>query len=172
MSKFDELKEKIYNQLDVSDIKDKEQKVQQIILISSGLSAGAAVQPLPFADFPILTTIEAAMVMKIGDVYGFKFSLDRSGDILKELAGVIGLGWLAKNAIITGYKTIIPFAGGFFTIPLVFGACYGIGKVADYYFKCKVNNVPFDESFAKKLFKKSKEEGTKIGKNDGKIKEL
>lgn len=172
MSKFDDLKEKILNQLDVSSIKNKQQKIEQIIIVSSGLSAGVAVQPLPFADFPILTTIESYMVVKIGEVYGFNFTLERSADILKELAGVIGIGWLAKNLILTGYKTIIPFAGGFFTIPLVFGSCYAIGKVADYYFKCKSDNVPFDENFAKKLFEKAKKEGEEKGKDDDNIKKL
>lgn len=172
MSKFEDLKERILKNLDVSNIKEREKKIQQIILVSSGLSAGVAVQPLPFADFPILTTIEAIMVLKVGEVYGFKISLDRANEILKEMAGVLGLAWLAKNTILTGYKTVIPFAGGFFTIPLVFGSCYGIGKVADYYFKSKVENTEFDKEFAKKLFKISKSEGTKLGKDKKNIKNL
>lgn len=171
MSKLDEYKEelikkKLLDQIDAHPI-DKlnfQQKVDQIIMVSSGVAAGAAVQPLPFADFPILTTIEIIMVMKIGQIYGFELNMDRAGEVFKELASVIGMGYLAQQGILIGYKTVIPFAGGFFTIPLVFGSCYGIGKAADYYFKCKVNDVPFLAKIAKEIFNQEKRNGEKIHK--------
>jgi uncharacterized protein (DUF697 family) len=166
LSNFDKLKEKVMRDIDAS-VKsniDLKEKINKVILVSSGISAGAAVQPLPFADFPILTTIEAIMVLKIGELYGFKLSFDRGKEILLEIGGVIGMGWLAKNLIITGYKTFIPFAGGFFTIPLVFGSCYAIGKVTDYYFKCKQEGSSFDKKIADSIFKAAKKDGEKLGK--------
>lgn len=173
MSNFDKLKEKLMHDIDVSTKSNitLNEKINKVILVSSGIAAGAAVQPLPFADFPILTTIESVMVLKIGELYGYKINFDRGKEILLELGGVIGMGWLAKNLIITGYKTFIPFAGGFFTIPLVFGSCYAIGKVTDYYFKCKQEGIDFDKKIAGIIFKTAKKDGEKLGKQKENIKQ-
>ena len=160
--KFEELKRQLEAKLqnmpqDVSPA-DVQANVDRVILVCSGLCAGAAIQPIPFGDAFILTPIEMIMVMKIGHLYGFKISKERAASIVQELAGVVGMGWLAKNAILAGYKTFIPYAGGFFTVPLVFAACYGIGKVADFYFRCKREKRPFDTKQAKLLWKSAKQQ--------------
>lgn len=165
MKKFDQLKQELLKEMAIDEKLDKKKNVDKIIVVASGLSAGIAVQPLPMADFPVLTTIEIVMVKRIGEIYGYDFTLDRAKEILIEIGGVVGMAVLAKNAIITGYKTVIPFAGGFFTIPLVFGSCFAIGRVADYYFTCKSENKLFDKKMAKSLFQKSKKEGEYYGEN-------
>lgn len=65
MSRFEDLKYEILSQIEISNLSDRTQRVQQIIMSCSGLSAGVAIQPLPFADFPLFTFIEAVMVMKL-----------------------------------------------------------------------------------------------------------
>lgn len=172
MSKFEDLKRQLMDEISIDTKKSKEENISEILLVASGIAAAVAVQPIPFADFPILTAIEVVMVKRIGEVYGFAFSFDRTKEILIELGSVVGLAILAKNLILTGYKTVIPFAGGFFTIPLVFGSCYAIGRVADYYFKCRFDNVKFDKSMARKIFKKAKKWGEELGKDKENIGEL
>ncbi len=167
MSEFEKLKLSLLEKMEIEHVGNREQKVNQTILVASGVSAGVAIQPLPFADFPVLVFIESIMVLKIGEFYGYSISMDRARDILKEIAGVVGMGWIAKNAILAGYKSFIPFAGGFFTIPLVYGSCYAIGQVASYYFQSKVDKKPFDEAFAKKLFKFSIREGEELRRKEG-----
>ena len=127
-------------------------KVEQIIKVTSISCAAIALMPIPFADFPVLTAIECAMVMKLGQLYGFEITKERAFNILKELGGVVGLAWIGKNLILLGYKTVVPFLGGFFTVPMVFGVCYGMGKVASLHFEHKKAGKKFDLQHAKELF--------------------
>lgn len=168
---FEEILEKINKELNNEIIEDE--KVERVIKFCSALCAGIALQPIPIADFPILTTIEIAMVMKIGNIRGFDISKDRAGHIIKELLSVIGLGYLAKTGILIGYKTIIPYFGGFFTIPLVYGACYAIGKTADYYFIQKKKGIDIEKKALKSIYNKFLEIGKILGseyKNEAKNK--
>lgn len=168
---IDEVLERINDEIKKEYLEDK--RVERVIKFCSALCAGIALQPIPIADFPILTTIEVAMVMKIGNIRGFQISRDRALDILKEILGVVGLGYLAKSGIIFAYKTFIPFLGGFFTIPLVYGACYAIGKVADFYFVQKRSGNPINKKELQVIYKRELEEGKRIGselKNENKDK--
>jgi len=159
--KFEELKRQVEAKLKTQqqgiNSTDLKANVDRVILVCSGVCAGIAMQPIPFADAFVLTPVEMIMVMKIGHLYGFSISKERAASIVKELAGVVGMGWVAKNLILAGYKTFIPYAGGFFTVPLVFGACYGIGKVADLYFRCKQEGRTFDKKEAIALLKYAKD---------------
>ena len=140
-------------------------KVERVICVHSVGCAAIALMPIPFADFPVLTAIECAMVMKIAHLYGFKISKERALEILGELGGVLGIAWLGKTGILLGYKTFIPYWGGFCTVPMVFGVCYGMGKVADLYFKNKTANEPFNREKAKQLFQETKEKAKLFIKN-------
>ena len=52
----------------------EDQKVAQIIKIFSGVCAGVAIQPIPFADIFILTPIQAFMGTRIGAIRGLPAS--------------------------------------------------------------------------------------------------
>ena len=140
-------------------------KVEQVIKVSSISCAAIALMPIPGPDFPVLTAIECGMIIKIGHLYGFKITKERALEILCELGGVLGMAWLGKTGILLGYKTFIPYWGGFFTVPMVFGVCYGMGKVADLYFKNKIANEPFNREKAKQIFQETKEKAKLFIKN-------
>ena len=143
-----------------------EQKTHRIIHGTGAICGVIAVQPIPFADIFILTPIQTVMVMNIGKVYGFPLGKKQAHEVMMEIAGVVGMGFLAQQTVIGLYKTIVPFAGGIFTIPLVWGATYGIGRVARYYFECKKEGKKWDKTIAKSEFKKGKAQGMKnSGKN-------
>ena len=71
--------------------------------------------------------------------------------IIKEILGVIGLGMLAQNFVLTAYKIGVPYFGGFMTIPLVFGATYAIGRVMDTYFIKKKKKEVINPDELKKM---------------------
>lgn len=123
-------------QRDVLDIEKRtdlsaDQKVNQIIVIFSSVCAGIAIQPIPFADFFILTPIQAFMGSRISAIRGIPLAEKEVSDIVKEIVGAVGMGLLAQQLVIGAFKTFLPFLGGFMTIPVVFGATYAIGKVMD-----------------------------------------
>ena len=87
-----------------TDITD-DQKVSRIIRLFSAVCAGVAVQPIPFADFFILTPIQAFMGTRIAAIRGVPIKQSDALTLLKELTGVIGLGYLAQQLAIGAYKT-------------------------------------------------------------------
>ncbi|HPN72409.1 MAG TPA: DUF697 domain-containing protein [Candidatus Omnitrophota bacterium] len=145
------------------------QKIDRIIHGTGMVCGIIAVQPIPFADIFILTPIQTVMVMNIGKVYGFDISQKKAHEVITEIAGVVGLGYLAQQTVIGLYKTIVPFAGGVFTIPFVWGSTFGIGRVAKYYFEnLKGGKKKMDKNIAKQEFKKGLEQGKKESKSNKK----
>ena len=114
----------IENRTDITD----DEKVTKIINITASVCAGVAVQPIPFADFFILTPIQAYMGTRIAAVRGISILKNDSITTLKQISGAVGLGLLGQQTVIGAYKTFIPFLGAVTTIPLVFGVTYGIGN--------------------------------------------
>ena len=155
----------IENRTDISN----DEKVTRIIKIFSTTCAAVAVQPIPFADIFVLTPIQAYMGTRIAAIRDLPVSEEKATEIIKELAGVVGLGLLAQQLVIGGYKTFIPFLGAFTTIPIVFGLTYAIGKVMDVYFIKKSRNEKYNPEELAKIFKetlrKKKAEGKKQRKD-------
>ena len=153
-------------QANVTDIESRDdltnnQKVSQIIKLFSAVCAGVALQPIPFADIYFLTSIQAYMGTRIAAIRGVPVSKGSSLFIMKEIAGVIGLGLLAQQLALGVYKTGLPFLGGFTTIPLVFGLTYGIGRVMDAYFIAKVKGQFLSPEAMKQIWRKARKEGRK-----------
>ena len=154
---------------EILDIEKREdltddQKVSQIIVVFSSICAGVAIQPIPFADVFILTPIQAYMGTRISAIRGMPLSEKEVGEVLKEIAGVVGLGLLAQQLAIGAYKTVLPFLAGFTTIPLVFGMSFGIGKVMDTYFVNRAKGERMSPDQIKKAWAHARAEGNKKGK--------
>ena len=135
-----------------------EEKVEKLLRRFSAICAATAVQPIPFMEIFTLTPIQAYMGTLIGQARGYKFSMM---EVYKEIIGVIALGFLAQQSILGLYKTIIPFLGGFTTIPLVFVFTYAIGKVMDFYFVSKTQGKTLTKDDLKNLFKQAKKDAKK-----------
>ncbi|QEH81144.1 DUF697 domain-containing protein [Sphingomonas sp. C8-2] len=114
---------------DLSDDK----KVDQIIVIFSTACAAIAIQPIPFADFFILTPLQAYMGARLAAIRGVPLSEAQAAEIVKEIMGVVGMGLVAQQAGIAAAKIFFPIVGGVATLPVVFGLTYAIGKVMDFY---------------------------------------
>lgn len=152
----------IENRIDLSD----DQKITRICTVFGTTCAAVAVQPIPFADIFVLTPIQAYMGKKIADIRGYNISEAGAKEIFKELAGLVGLGFLSQQLAIGAYKTVLPFISGVTTIPLVFGLTYGMGKVMDYYFEKKIKGEKLDPEMVKSIFKKAKAEGKQKSKEN------
>jgi len=152
----------IENRTDLSD----DQKVTRICTVFSTSCAAVAVQPIPFADIFVLTPIQAYMGKKIADIRGFDISEAGVKEILKELAGLIGLGLLSQQLAIGTYRTVLPFISGVTTVPLVFGLTYGMGRAMNYYFEKKIKGEKTDPEMIKNIFKAGRAEGKQKSKDN------
>ena len=167
MELIEKVKEKI--KTEVSEIEKrtdltKDEKVEKICIVFGTFCGAVAVQPIPFADFFVLTPIQAYMGKKIADIHGYEITENGATQIFKEIAGLVGMGLLSQQLIISLYKTFIPFLGAITTIPLVFGMTYGMGKVMNAYFKAKIKGETISKSEITKIFKNAKKQGQEIGK--------
>tara|TARA_R110000868_G_scaffold361299_1_gene623277 strand:+ start:268 stop:831 length:564 start_codon:yes stop_codon:yes gene_type:complete len=156
---------------EVSDIENRtdltdQQKVDKVITIFSTFCAAIAVQPIPFADIFVLTPIQGYMGKKIADIRGYNISEAGAKEVFKELAGLVGLGFLAQQLAIGAYKTVLPFLGAITTIPLVFGLTFGMGRVVDYYFTKKIKGEKITKNDLKNVMKKAKAESKDVMKEN------
>ena len=142
-----------------------EEKVSRITHITCATCAGVAVQPIPFADIFVLTPIQAYMGSRIAAIRGVPVSESEASTIIKEILGVIGMSFAAQQIAIGIWKTLIPGAGGFMTIPIVYGLSYAIMRVMDAYFRAKAANRKLTPDEIKSIWKNAKAEGEKHGKD-------
>lgn len=161
------LKEKIARNLTDIESRDDlsaDEKSNRIIHIFSATCAGAAAQPIPFADIFVLTTIQAYMAERLAAVRGVPMAKGSAMELVTDLAKVIGLGMVAQQVALGLYKVGLPFLAGFTTIPLVYGLTYGIGKVLDYLFieRAKGNKLSPEE--IKNIWVRAQKEGMARGK--------
>lgn len=167
MDIIDSAKRKI--QTEITDIEKREdlsddQKRSRIIHIFSITCAVVAVQPIPFADVFVLTPIQAYMGTRLSAIRGMPLSEAEAKDLVKEVAGVVGLGMLAQQAALGLYKVGLPFLAGFTTIPLVYGLTYAMGRVMDHYLELKAKGQVMSQADMKSVWKKAKAEGKEKGK--------
>lgn len=161
MDIIDSAKSKIKRQ--VTDIEQRDdlsedEKVSRIIHIFSVTCAAVAVQPIPFADIFVLTPIQAYMGVRLSAIHGMPLSEAEAKDLLKEVAGVAGLGLVAQQIALGAYKTGLPFLAGFTTIPLVYGLTYGIGRVMDAYLDKKARRQTLSKTEMEDIWKAARNE--------------
>lgn len=150
----------IESRTDLSD----DQKRSRIIHIFSVTCAAVAVQPIPFADIFVLTPVQAYMGVRLSAIRGMPLSDAEATDLLKEIAGVVGLGMVAQQIALGLYKVGLPFLAGFTTIPLVYGLTYAIGRIIDFYLEKKSKKQTVSNVDLKSAWKKFREEGKQQAK--------
>lgn len=142
----------------------KEGKVQCIIQATALTCGIVAAQPIPFADFFILTPIQLVMVTALNKVLDSPFEESSLKEILTSLVGVIGWGTLAQHTILGLYKTVIPFMGAITTIPLVYAATVALGVGAKTLIEAKRNDQVTSDEELKKVINDAKKAAAKDSK--------
>jgi uncharacterized protein (DUF697 family) len=145
-----------------TDLTD-EQKVSQIIVIFSTVCAAIAIQPIPFADFFILTPLQAYMGVRISAIRRVPLSEKQASDLIKEIMGVVGMGMLAQQIGIGLAKIFFPIFGGIATVPVVFGLTFAIGRVMDLYLVHRAAGRKLSAADIKAAWKRAKADGQKEG---------
>lgn len=122
-------------------------KINSVIALGSASCAIIAVQPIPFADIFILTPVQMVMIYYLNRIISDDADADiDAGSLLTTLGAVAGWGLVAQQTILGLYKTVLPFMGGFTTIPLVYGATSAIGYMAVKVLEMRVKDRNFDPS--------------------------
>lgn len=116
------------------------QKVVRGYCIGKGLAV--AVNPIPVADLLAAAALDVALVVHLGEIYGFKLSRSEAGrlvaTIVGSLAALMGTVWgvnlvsSALKGVSAGLSTAVT-AGA--QGALAYYATYLIGQAAEHYFK-------------------------------------
>jgi len=144
-----------------------ERKTTRIVHVVAATCALVAIQPIPFADFFILTPIQIIMVILLGRVYGMRLTRKDASAILTSIIGTIGWGVMAQQLTLGLYKTILPFMGGITTIPLVYGWTWGLGKTAAFFLKVRQEGFVPSGDELRSVAKQVRKEGTTRARSDG-----
>jgi uncharacterized protein (DUF697 family) len=141
----------------------QDEKVAQITRICSAVCAGLAVQPIPFADFFVLTPLQAYAGTRIAAIRGVTIGSQGVGRVIREILGAVGLGLLGQQMVIGAYK-FIPVLGPITTIPLVYGATTAICSVMDGYFKAQSRGIKMTPEEMKRAWDSARHQGEREGR--------
>ena len=141
-----------------TDLSDDKKRSQNIHLFSVTCAA-VADQPIPFADIFVLTPIQAYMGVRLSAIRGMSLSEAEATDLLKEIAGIVGLGMAAQQIALGLYKVGLPFLAGFTTIPLVYGLTYAIGRIMDHYLDKKSKGQTISNADLQSVWEQYRKEG-------------
>jgi uncharacterized protein (DUF697 family) len=114
-------------------------KEQQLEMARSVVNSVAAIcgavgaQPIPLADFPILTALQAAMVSGIMHISGRELSMRLAGEWIGAVGANIGLGLVMREGARAVLK-FVPIWGDFVSGGIAAAGTYAVGRAATAYF--------------------------------------
>jgi len=109
-------------------------------------------QPIPLADFPILTSLQVLMVSGIIHATGREWSGRLARDFLGALGANLGIGFLLREGARAAVK-LLPLWGNVISGAVAGAGTYAIGRAATAYF---IEGLSMTE--ARRRFKRSKKE--------------
>lgn len=172
LKRWEELKERALQKCgeeffaieDRTDLTD-DQKVSRLTNITASVCAAAAIQPFPFADIFVLTPIQAYLGTRIAAVRGVDVSENSAFTTIKELLGIVGIGFAGQQFVIGLYK-FIPYWGIITTVPVVYGVTFAIGKVLDAYYTGRSKGEALPREQLREIFRQAKRQGREEAKSN------
>jgi uncharacterized protein len=99
----------------------------------TAICAAVGAQPIPLADFPILTTLQFAMVAGVMHIGGRELSLRAAAEFVGALGMNIGVGMAFREGARAAVK-VLPGWGNAISGGIAAAGTYGIGRAATSYF--------------------------------------
>lgn len=109
-------------------------------------------QPIPLADFPILTSLQATMVAGIVHATGREWDMRLARDFLAALGANLGLGFLLREGARAAVK-LLPGWGNAISGAVAGAGTYAVGRAASAYF---IEGLPMPEARRRFSFLKNK----------------
>ena len=111
-----------------------QKQIAQIIIKSvTAISAAIGAQPIPLADFPILTSLQAAMVASIMHISGREMSPKLAAEFIAAVGANLGVG-LALREGSRAIVKFVPFWGNAVSGAIAATGTYAMGRSATAYF--------------------------------------
>lgn len=91
------------------------------------------IEPIPFADMPLLTALQAIMIMAIAYISGREISRATAGEFIGALGVNFGVAFVVREGVRSAAK-MIPAAGNVLSGAVAGGVTYGIGQAGIAYY--------------------------------------
>lgn len=118
----------------LSGNRELQRQIAGVLIRSLSAICGAVgAQPIPLADFPILTSLQATMVASVAHVSGREFSMKLAGEFVAALGTSIGLGLILREGARAAAK-FVPGWGHAISGGVAAAGTYAIGRAAVAYF--------------------------------------
>jgi uncharacterized protein len=123
----------------------------------TAICAAVGAQPIPLADFPILTTLQFAMVAGVMHIGGRELSLRAAAEFVGALGMNIGFGMVFREGARAAAK-VLPGWGNAISGGIAAAGTYGIGRAATSYF---IDGIPLADvrRFLGRRFKRLRKRG-------------
>ncbi len=109
-------------------------QIAQVVIKSvTAISAAIGAQPIPLADFPILTSLQATMVASIMHISGREMSVKLAGEFIAALGANIGVGLALREGARAVLK-FVPVWGNAVSGAVAAAGTYAMGRAAAAYF--------------------------------------
>jgi uncharacterized protein (DUF697 family) len=105
----------------------------RLVRAVTAISAAVGAQPIPLADFPILTSLQFMMVAGVMHISGRELSVKAAGEFLGALGMNIGAGMVFREGARAAVK-LLPGWGNAISGGVAAAGTYGIGRAASSYF--------------------------------------
>jgi uncharacterized protein (DUF697 family) len=130
-----------------------QKQIAQVVIKSvTAICAAIGAQPIPLADFPILTSIQASMVAGIMHISGREMSVKLAGEFLGAVGANVGLGLVLREGSRAVVK-LVPMWGNAISGAVAGAGAYAIGRAAVAYF---IEGVSMQD--ARGLFRRGRKE--------------
>ena len=136
----------------LSGVRPAQMQIAQVLTKSTtAICAAIGAQPIPLADFPILTSMQVMMVSGIMYISGREMSVKLAAEFIAALGANVGAALVLREGSRALLK-LLPGWGNAISGAIAGAGTYGIGKAATAYF---IEGISLRE--AKTLLRKKKD---------------
>ena len=115
-------------------VRDVQMKIAQTLIKAvTAICATIGVQPIPFADYPILTALQVMMISGIMHISGRAMSVKAAGEFIAALGVNAGAGLALREGARAVLK-LVPGWGNIVSGAIAGGGTYALGRAASGYF--------------------------------------
>lgn len=130
-------------------VRDVQLKIAQTLIKAvTAICATIGLQPIPFADYPILTALQVMMISGIMHISGRAVSAKAAGEFVAALGVNAGAGLVLREGSRALLK-LVPVWGNLVSGAIAGGGTYALGRAASAYF---IEGVGIKD--ARKLFRR------------------
>lgn len=138
----------------------KKKAAKKMIVTMSGMAVLIGLEPIPFADMPLLTGLQVLMIMAIAYIAGREISRAAAAEFIGAVGANLGVAFMVREGVRSAAK-IIPAAGNMISGAVAGAVTYGIGQASLTYYLEGNDLKRAKEAYerGKKQFRKDRKSG-------------